>query len=148
MRLDHLCDMELVYRQELYGKFVLLRPYGTEEGAGYGEGDGTISGERLRGTARWVNHPRRRSDAAMLPDVHGVIRTDDGAHILFSFQGRTKWVGSAPDRRGSQVFMVLFEAADERYRWLNDALCVLEGVIDPKSLTMRSLIYMCVNEIV
>ena len=91
MRLDHLCDMELMYRPESFGKFVLIRPYGGEEGAGYGEGEGTVKGERLRGTARWANYPRRRSDGAMLPDVHGVIQTDDRAHVLFSLRGRTVW---------------------------------------------------------
>ena len=63
MRLEHLCDMELVYREEaLYGgKFLLVRPYGGEEGSGYGEGDGSVSGSKLSGRVRWVNHPHRRS---------------------------------------------------------------------------------------
>jgi hypothetical protein len=38
MRLEYVCDMELVYREApVYsGKFVLVRPYKDEEGAGYG----------------------------------------------------------------------------------------------------------------
>ncbi len=147
MRLEHLCVMELAYRQESYGKIVLLKPYHTEEGVGYGEGDGTVSGERLGGTVRWVNHPRRRSDGAMLPDLHGIIRTTDGADVIFSIHGRTGWIGASDDRRGSQVLTAVFEAADERYRWLNDTLCVLEGVIDAHTLKMRSPVYVCVNEI-
>ena len=36
MRLEHLCDVELVYRQTelLDQRFVLVRPYGGEEGTG------------------------------------------------------------------------------------------------------------------
>jgi hypothetical protein len=79
MRLDYLCDMDLTHRSQSFGKFVLVRPYGSEEGAGYGEGEGTVRGDRLQGTAIWANSSRRRSDGAMLPDVHGVIQTDDGA---------------------------------------------------------------------
>lgn len=148
MRLEHLCDMELVYREESFGKFVLVQPYGGTEGRGYGEGDGRVWGERLAGRARWVNHPRRRGDGAMLPDAHGIIQTEDGAQVLFSLHGRTVWVDTGGRRRGRQVLMVLFEADDERYRWLNDAVCILEGVIDPETLTTVMPIYICANELV
>ena len=91
MRLEHLCDIELCYQSLPFGtkKFVLVRPYGGEEGSGYGEGDGTVSGERLRGQVRWVNHPHRRSDGVMLPHAHGLVATDDGALVMFTLQGRT-----------------------------------------------------------
>lgn len=148
MRLDYLCDMDLFYRKESYGEFVLVRPYGTEEGSGYGEGDGKVNGEKLRGSVRWVNHPRRRGDRTMLPDAHGLIRTDDAADILFALQGRTGWVEAGGRRRGRQVLATLFETQDERYQWLNDVVCVLEGEIDPESGRMHSRIYACVNELV
>lgn len=47
MQLEYICEMELVYREgPLYnGKFLLVRPYGGEEGSGYGEGDGHVTGE-------------------------------------------------------------------------------------------------------
>lgn len=87
MRLEHLCDVELTYRAmpTLGTDFVLVRPYGSEEGSGYGEGEGKVSGSYLNGIVRWVNHPHQRSDRIMLPDAHGVIRTDDDATLLFSF---------------------------------------------------------------
>lgn len=145
MRLEHLCDLELIYR-ELPGlgtKFVLVQPYGTEEGSGYGEGDGQVSGPRLSGRLRWVNHPHRRSDGAMLPDAHGVILTDDGATLLFSLQGRTMFVGD----QGQQLLRVLFETTAERYRWLNSALCVLEGQIDAVRMGMHARVFVCVSEL-
>ena len=146
MRLEHVCDMESAYREEsaYRDKFLLIRPYGGEEGTGYGEGDGTFTGPKLRGTARWVNHPHRRSDGAMLPDAHGVILTADGAQIMFSLEGRTFF----EDEQGKQLLMVTFEAEDERYRWLNTSFCVLEGIMDADTSSMRARIYACVNDLV
>ena len=136
MQLQHLCDYELTYRsQPLYGgpvKYVV--PYGTSEGSLYGEGDGSFCGERLSGTARWVNHARHRSDGVNLPNVHGIIRTEEGSHVLFTFQGRTLPV---VDDKRRQLLAVLFEAEDERYAWLNSMVCVLEGLFVPEANRMR-----------
>jgi hypothetical protein len=144
MRLEHVCDMDLAYQEVpgIGGKVHLIRPYGTEEGSGYGEGDGTVAGPRMEGRLRWVNHPHRRSDGVFLPNAHGLIRTDDGATILFSFQGRTFSEGG----KGKQLLVVTFEAEDERYRWLNRSLCVLEGLVDGQRLAMRSRVYACHHE--
>lgn len=141
MRLEPLCDMELVYREEkIYGGgFTMVRPYGGEEGSAYGEGDGTVNGARLKGKMRWVNHPHRRNDGVMLPNVHGVIVTDDGAKIIFSLEGRTVFKGE----NGFQLLNVVFEAEDERYLWLNNTLCVLEGIINQ---TMKAKVYECIHE--
>lgn len=136
MRLEYVCDMELAYREEptYGGKFLLTRPYGGEEGTGYGEGDGTLTGPKLQGKARWVNYTHRRSDGAMLPDVPGVIMTHDGAEILFTLQGRTFF----EDDTDKQLLHTTFEAEDERYSWLNRSVCVLVGVIDASTLSMRA----------
>ena len=50
MQLEPLCTLELVYREEsLYqGKFVLARPYDSQEASAYGEGDGWVKGDQLR----------------------------------------------------------------------------------------------------
>jgi len=40
-----------------------------------------------------------------------------------------------------------FEAEDERYKWLNTAVCVLEGLISPTSAKMKAKIYECVHEL-
>ena len=45
MILERLCEMELAYR----GPFELVKPYGGEEDSGYGEGEGTVTGERMAG---------------------------------------------------------------------------------------------------
>ena len=79
----------------------------------------------------------------MLPDAHGVIRTEDDALVLFSLTGRTVWTETGS---GRQVLTSLFESHDERYSWLNGVYCVLEGAIDPERLAMRGCVYICVNE--
>ena len=146
MQLEYICDMELAYREEplYHGKFLLVRPYGGEEGTGYGEGDGTVTGPGLQGSLRWINHPHRRSDGTMLPDAHGVIVTHDNAVIMFALQGRTVFAQG----QGKQLLSVIFEAEAEAYRWLNAAFCVLEGLIDGERLRMRARVYACRSDLV
>ncbi len=144
MRLERVGELELVYRDSSFGeKFLLARPYGGESGVGYGEGDGSIQGERIQGKLRWVNHPRRRGDGSMLPDAHGVIRTGDGAIVFFTLQGRTVWV----NEMGRQLLSVEFESGDDRYKWLNNTYCILEGKIDPVALKMTAQVYSCVSDL-
>ena len=148
MRLTHLCDMELAFDDNP----VLVRPYGGEEGTAFGQGSGTVMGERLRGTARWDNFAHRRADGSMLPNLRGAITTEDGATILFTMRGRTIGLDTAEGRAGNQLVWVLFEAEDERYRWLSDALCVMEGKVHPnvgrnRGHLGRARVYLCVNEL-
>jgi CO/xanthine dehydrogenase Mo-binding subunit len=154
MRLEYLCEMEMAFDADP----VLVRPYGGQEGIAYGQGSGSVTGERLRGSAHWVNHAHRRSDGAMLPDIWGMITTEDGAHITFSMQGRTTSVHTPRGMVGNQLLCVLFETADERLRWLNDAVCVLEGklalpAVEPGSVGGRprqvggGRVYVCVNDL-
>ncbi len=145
MRIELLGDLELRYRDTSFGeKFILVRPYGGEDGVGYGEGDGTIKGERISGNIRWVSHPSHRNDGSVLPRFDGVIKTNDGAIILFNFQGKTVWVNGM----GRQLLSAVFETQDSRYRWLNESFCVLEGAVDSPGLRIKLHIYNCVNEMV
>lgn len=146
MQLEFICEMVLAYREEslIGGKFLLVRPYGGEEGSGYGEGDGTVTGPRIQGTLRWVNHPHRRSDGIMLPDAHGIIVTNDHCAIIFTLQGRTVF----EQEQGRQLLSVIFEAEAEPYLWLNLTFCVLEGIIDSERLEMRARVYACQSDLV
>jgi len=80
----------------------------------------------------------------MLPSARGVIETPDGAHVVFDLKGRT--IFSEDGATGGQNLAVTFEAEDESYRWLNDVLCVGEGVIDAEKLRAYIGVYTCVNE--
>ena len=62
----------------------------------------------------------------MLPNVRGLVRTDDPASILFEFRGRTIFEGDEP---GRQNLVGWFESDYETYRWLNDLVCIAEGLI-------------------
>ena len=79
----------------------------------------------------------------MLPDVHGVITTDEGGSVLFAFAGRTGFVGDT----GVQLLSVTFESDSAEHSWLNSAMGVLEGVIDADTLVMRAKVYTLVNEL-
>jgi Protein of unknown function (DUF3237) len=54
------------------------------------------------------------------------VRTGDGASILFELRGRTIFEGDQP---GRQNLVGWFESDQENYRWLNDVVCIAEGLI-------------------
>ncbi len=146
MRLERLCRLALEYDERggvPDGGFVLVAPYAGGDGGGYGAGHGTVRGERLNGVAAWSNHPRRRSDGRMLPDAHGVILTDDGARVIFELRGRTVFRDPG---RGTQSLIGWFESDDERYRWLNDVVCVAGGKIRVQELQTDIDVYVAVSE--
>jgi len=129
------------------GGFHMARPYGNESGLGWGVGEGTVEGELLSGAVQWSNQPRRRGDGTMLPNARGVITTGDGGEVLFDLTGRTVWVEREGERVGRQLLMALFESEDERYNWLNNAVCMAEGVIDPETLIIHFEIHVCQSDL-
>ena len=143
MRLEPLCAFDLHYTSD----FHLTRPYGNESGTGWGVGDGRVTGERLTGTAQWSNQPARRGDGAMLPNARGVVATDDGAEVVFDLTGRTIFVDRDGEQVGRQLLLVLLESQDGRYAWLNNAVCVGEGVVSPETMTIHLEVLQCVSEI-
>ncbi len=44
---------------------------------------------------------------------------------------------------GRQLLMTLFESEDDRYRWLNDTVCMTEGAIDPVAKVMHMEVAIC-----
>jgi hypothetical protein len=143
MRLDPVCDLELRYDER---GFELVQPFGGEEGAAYGTGEGRVTSGAFQGRLRWSNHPRRRSDGTMQPDVHGVIYPEAGGKIMFDWTGRTPFIERAGTSVGVQVLSALFETDIAEHAWLNDAVCVIEGAIDPVDLVMRAKVFACINE--
>lgn len=85
---------------------------------------------RLSARYRGANFPRRRVDGTLLPDFRGVLETDDGATILFSWQGYAR-----PEENGIRVLVgsVVHLTDDQRYRWLNDEVCALAGEVRPRT---------------
>ncbi len=128
------------------GAWVL--PFGTAEAAGFGWGEGAVSGDVLQGSVRWANYPRRREDGVWTPNLRGVIRTEDGAEILISLHGQS--VQEDPPDVGRRAILTRAEflSDHERYRWLNTSFVVGEGEIDEETQAWWVQAYVCVNEVV
>jgi hypothetical protein len=145
VRLEPLCTFDWSYDEGVRVSapgYALITPYMSDEGIAYGEGRGTTSG-RIVGTVVWSNYPHRRSDGRMLPDVRGLITTEDGVSIVFELRGRT--VFTEDDPSGRQHLVGWFETDHERYRWLNDAVCIAEGRIHDDGMRIR--VYTGVHEL-
>lgn len=121
MQLTPLCDMEL-----RYGSLESL-----DYGAGgqlYGTMEGTVSGDKIRGTIRLTNIAQRRPDNVNLPSLRGVLDTDDGAKIFVEMNG----IATLRQSDQARVFVtsLTFRTGDARYGWLNTTMAMLEGVLD------------------
>ncbi len=125
-----------------------IEPFGGREGAAYGTGEGRVDGERLAGTVRWSNWPRRRNDGVWIPNITGVIDTDDGAGVLFSFAGGYSVVEETRGcRHQGIVCPATFLTEDEGYGWLNCLFAVVEGIIDMETGEILWQAYQCLPEV-
>ena len=88
--------------------------------------DGRCEGS-IRGRFRGANYPRRQGAAGPFrPDFRAVIETEDGATIMFEWHGYGR--AYPPGRR--QIVGAVFHLSDhERYRRLNDVVCVSVGEV-------------------
>ena len=107
----------------------------TREGGSGTEGQSFLIAEgRAEGglSARYraANFPRRRVDGALEPEFRGVLETDDGAAILFRWEGLARLTDSGMRQL---LGIVQHTTDDERYRWLNDRVCAVEGEVRPRS---------------
>jgi hypothetical protein len=91
--------------------------------------DGTAEG-RLQGRIRLVNHPRSRVDGCALPDIQGVIETEDGATVLLDLRGFAR---PYPEGRRQIVVSGHHTTDAEQYAWLNDVVCTGTGEIRPRT---------------
>lgn len=81
---------------------------------------------RLSARIRAANFPRRRVDGTLLPDFRGVLETDDGAAVLFTWRG---YAAPSDGGRRRLVGSVTHVADDARYVRLNDVVCALTGEV-------------------
>ena len=81
----------------------------------------------LRGRFRGANFPQRRTATGpFVPDIRAAIETDDGATVLFECHGYGR---PYPEGRRQIVGSVLHSSSSERYRRLNDTVCVCVGEV-------------------
>lgn len=93
-----------------------------------------LNGTVLPGGADWVVN---RPDGVMVLDVRLTLKTDDGALIYLTYQGRFLAEPDAMARfaKGalldpadySLAIIARFECGDERYSWLNNVVAVGTG---------------------
>ncbi len=107
---------------------VTLQATGGSEGQSFLIAEGRVSG-RVNARYRAANFPRRRVDGALIPEFRGVLETDDGATILFSWSGLATLTGTGMRRLAAGLTHV---TDDERYAWLNETLCALTGEVRPR----------------
>lgn len=88
--------------------------------------EGCCEGQ-LTGRFRGANFPRRQgATGPFRPDFRAVIETEDGATIMFEWHGYGR--AYPPGRR--QIVGAIFHQSDaERYRRLNDVVCVCVGEV-------------------
>src|SRR6266498_1777420 len=98
------------------------------EGRSFFIAEGRAEG-RLSARLRAANYPRRRVDGTLTPDFRGVLETDDGATILFAWQGYAR-TGSNDVRE--LVGSISHVSGDERYQWLNDRIGAVVGEVRPR----------------
>lgn len=107
----------------------------TREGESGAEGQSFLIAEgraegRLSARYRAANFPRRRVDGALEPEFRGVLETDDGATVLFHWEG----LASLTDSGMRQLLGTIQHVSDdERYRWLNDRVCAVGGEVRPRA---------------
>ena len=121
MDLAELASVELTYTA------LEALDYGSG-GQFYGTMEGSLAGDKLRGTLRLTNLAQRRPDNVNLPTLRGVLTTDDGAVAWVELDG----IATLRPEDGARVFVTTcrFRTGDERYGWLNTVFGVLEGVLD------------------
>ena len=122
MRLKPLYTVRFRYPE---GRDVVLTGEGGREEQHFYFAEGTCTGA-IAGRFRGANHPRRRTDLTFVPDFQGFIETDDGALIMFDYQGYGR---AYPKGRRQIVGAAWHMTEHEKYRWLNDAICVLVGEV-------------------
>lgn len=122
MRLEPLYSVRFRYPDGW--EVALSGPAGTEERHFY-LAEGSCTG-RITGRFRGANHPRRRTDHTFTPDFQGVIETQDGAVVMFDYQGYGR---AYPAGRRQIVTAAWHFSSDERYTWLNDSMALGSGEV-------------------
>jgi hypothetical protein len=88
--------------------------------------DGHCEGA-INGHLRGANYPdRRTSTGPFRPNLRAVVDTDDGATIMIELRGYGR---SYPPGRRQIVGSVIHLSDSDRYRRLNDVVCVCVGEV-------------------
>jgi hypothetical protein len=139
-RLDELFQADLQYRSDSQSDAVVVAE--GRDGVYIGSGDGTVAGDRLRGTIRWslwsgnCLYPLVRSGQSVPDGLHlctinpaRFIETADGARIRFDGRG----YGLRSSEKYQTNLTLIFSTEDVRYEWLTTVVAVMDGDFDEKT---------------
>src|SRR5260221_3605015 len=139
-RLEELFQADLQYRSDSQSAAVVVAD--GRAGVYIGSRDGTVSGDRLRGTLRWslwsgnCLYPLVRAGQSVPKGFHlctinpaGFIETQDGAQIRFDGRGS----GLRSSEKNQRNLTLVFATEDVRYEWLTKIVAVMEGEFDEKT---------------
>jgi len=73
--------------------------------------EGSLTGDRIKGTIKGVDYLEVRADGRFFLNLYARITTDDGAKILVEESGTND--------HGDLKLQMRFHTNDERYAWLN-----------------------------
>ena len=138
MKLHPLCEMEMHYTSMDYVDFGVGGQY-------VGTLEGTVKGDRLKGTLKTVNVPARRPDNVNCPAFRGIIATDDGAKVYFEFNGLA--VLRPEDKARVFTTSLSLRTGDARYAWVNETVGVVEGILNTTTDQAIVRAYACENEL-
>ena len=138
MKLIPICEMTMQYT---WLDFV---DYGAG-GQFVGTLDGTVTGDRLRGSLKCVNVPPKRPDNVNCPTVRGIIVADDGAKIYFEFNG----IALLRPEDKARVFTtsLSLRTGDARYAWVNNTVGAVEGILNTTTERLHLQAFACENEL-
>jgi Protein of unknown function (DUF3237) len=134
MNLIPLGDIELHYTS------LTSLDYGSG-GQNYGTMEGWLRGESVSGELRLTNFAPRRPDNVNLPNLRGLLTTEDGAIIAVEMNG----IATLREADRARVFVtsLTFRTGDARYAWLDTVFGLLEGVLDTATLVAQGRAYRC-----
>jgi len=141
MHLEYLCEFVMSYDEH---GFTVITPFAGQEGQGFGTGVGEAKGEKLSGPMRWSNYARMTDDGVFLPDVRGVVMTEEGP-VLFELHG-TSILPNPGDTMRNIAASVVLRAQADKHKWLNHSLVVQSGAIDFSTATVTVQTYVCSSD--
>jgi len=138
VKLAPICEMQLHYTWIDYVDYGVGGQY-------VGTLEGSVTGDRLKGTVKSVNVPAKRPDNVNCPAFRGIIYTEDGAKIYFEFNG----IALLRPEDNARVFTTALSlrSGDARYAWVNDTVGAVEGILNTTTDQMIVRANACQNEL-
>jgi Protein of unknown function (DUF3237) len=138
MKLAQICEMQMHYTWIDYVDYGVGGQY-------VGTLEGTVTGDRLKGTVKSVNVPAKRPDNVNCPAFRGIIYTEDGAKVYFELNG----IALLRPEDNARVFTtsLSLRSGDARYAWVNNTVGAVEGILNTTTDQMIVHANACRNEL-